>query len=1014
MVLAVYQLAYAVALVSGGRIGDAIGRRRTFLLGVGGFTLASALCGAAPSAEALIAARALQGLAAALLFPQVLSIVQVTFPPAERPRAFAAMGAVIGVATIAGQLVGGALIALDPAGLGWRAVFLVNLPLGLAAIVAARRLVPESRAPRGAAARRRRRRARDRHAAAAPDRAAGGPRGRLADMGVGRAGLRPPLGAAFVAWERRVAAAGEAPLFALSLLGIVSLRRGLGLVLVFYPGLNAFFLMLAFYLQDGMGLTALQSGLVYTPLALGFFVVSLLAPRLVRRLGPAALALGAAVAAGGYVAVVVLVSAAGATLPTVPLIVALVAIGCGQALFLTPLFATVLQGVPTSAAGAASGALSTVQQVGGAVGVAAIGALFFGLLGATPDRADYAHAFATAAVANVAIALAAALLALRLPRAEAEVGSDGADAAAGAEVAAPARSLRPGYRFSVTFALTPAPATVSVTFFARRRLLRANLLKRRVTVAPPPFPAFALPLARRVLPRRAISATLVPALTPPTRTTSPRASTRLSFALLTLTVACAVPLGAGLCVPPPLPLSSPLGTPPPRSTVSQLALTTSSASAITLSVPTPQSIESISPSRALTTSLPYGYLHQSGPQSPPLRSAKTMSRPGPGSIVSSPKLASTSSLPGPPPTTSLPSPPWTTSSPPPASIRTDLVDLVELERLGGVGADDVAVDPEDDPLDAADVVVLARAAVVGAAAERQLDVRLDVVVGAVAPVDVDRVGAGAAVDHVAPLALGAVAGDVVVAGAALDAVAADLALDRVVAVAAEQRVVAVVAVQSVVAGSAVERAGGLLGLDVVVAGAAEDRDRHSDAKRDVLLVVAVAEIDADRRRLDRAGDGGDAARRGGRLVGAVGGTGGERARGVVEDDADARRRSTGRRCGFSPGRGRVDERAVGGAGDGGGAARRRVRARRRRSVRAWSEAAGGGSCDRSIRSNGGVPSGDPRTAPRTWVAAGGGKRRRAGRRQASSAAASGRPASGQQRRCRRAAGVLGPGGGVAS
>ena len=442
-VLAAYQLAYAVALVSGGRIGDAIGRRRAFLLGAGGFTLASALCGAAPSAEALIAARALQGLAAALLFPQVLSIIQVAFPPAERPRAFAVMGAVIGVASIAGQLVGGALIALDPAGLGWRAVFLVNLPIGLGAIVAARRLVPESRAPEA--------RRLDLGGVALASAALllllmalleGREAGWPAWVWIALACV-PPLGVAFAAWERRVAAAGGAPLFSLSVLEIVSLRRGLGLVLVFYPGLNAFFLMLAFYLQDGMGRTPLQSGLIYTPLALGFFVVSLTAPRLVRRLGPAALALGAAVAAAGYVAVVALVAAAGATLPTAPLIAALVAVGCGQALFLTPLFATVLQGMPTASAGAASGALSTVQQVGGAIGVAAIGALFFGLLGSAPDRADYGRAFATAAVANVAIALAAALLALRLPRAEAEAGAETvADgrSGGGAEAAPPARA----------------------------------------------------------------------------------------------------------------------------------------------------------------------------------------------------------------------------------------------------------------------------------------------------------------------------------------------------------------------------------------------------------------------------------------------------------------------------------------------------------------------------------------------------------------------------------------------
>ncbi len=556
-VLAAYQLAYAVALVSGGRVGDAIGRRRAFLLGIGGFTLASALCGAAPSAEALIAARALQGLAAALLFPQVLSIIQVTFPPAERPRAFAVMGAVIGVATIAGQLVGGSLIALDPAGLGWRAVFLVNLPLGVGAIVAARRLVPESRAPEA--------RRLDLGGVALASAALlllllalveGREAGWPAWVWLALAAV-PPLGAAFAVWERRVAAAGGAPLFALSLLEIISLRRGLGLVLVFYLGLNAFFLMLAFYLQDGMGRTPLQSGLIYTPLALGFFVVSLLAPRLVRRLGPAALALGAAVAAGGYVAVVALVAAAGATLPTAPLIVALVAIGCGQALFLTPLFATVLQGVPTA---------RRRRRVGRAEHRPA--GRRRGRRGGD-RRALLRPARKRAGPRRLRQRLRDRRRRQRRDRAGG--GAAGAAAAArgrGGALRACRRRLRRGVRgaagptarqrFSVTFALTPAPATVSVTCFARRRLLRAAVVKRRVTVALPPLPAFALPEATTRLPLRAVSFSFAPALTPPTRTTSPRVSALPSFAAPAFSVACGRWTGLGA----PLLVSSPgLGAP---------------------------------------------------------------------------------------------------------------------------------------------------------------------------------------------------------------------------------------------------------------------------------------------------------------------------------------------------------------------------------------------------------------------------------------------------------------------
>src|SRR4051812_33328526 len=140
-----YVLTFAVALITGGRLGDIFGRRRVFRAGLVGFTLASALCAAAPSPGALIAARVLQGLAAALMWPQVLSIIQVEFAPHERARPLAMLGVVAGLGAMSGQIIGGALIGIDALGLGWRWVFLVNLPLGLAALLLSRRAIPESR-----------------------------------------------------------------------------------------------------------------------------------------------------------------------------------------------------------------------------------------------------------------------------------------------------------------------------------------------------------------------------------------------------------------------------------------------------------------------------------------------------------------------------------------------------------------------------------------------------------------------------------------------------------------------------------------------------------------------------------------------------------------------------------------------------------------------------------------------------------------------------------------------------
>ncbi|HEY5986103.1 MAG TPA: MFS transporter, partial [Streptosporangiaceae bacterium] len=146
-VLAGYQLAFAVTLITGGRLGDIFGRKRLFMLGMAGFTLASALCGLAQSPGMLIGSRVFQGLMGAVMFPQTLSVIQVTFPPRERGTAFGMFGATIGLATITGPLVGGLLINGDLLGLEWRPIFLVNVPIGVIALAAAARLLHESRAP---------------------------------------------------------------------------------------------------------------------------------------------------------------------------------------------------------------------------------------------------------------------------------------------------------------------------------------------------------------------------------------------------------------------------------------------------------------------------------------------------------------------------------------------------------------------------------------------------------------------------------------------------------------------------------------------------------------------------------------------------------------------------------------------------------------------------------------------------------------------------------------------------
>ena len=421
-----YALAFATALITGGRLGDVIGRRRAFRLGVGAFTVASALCGAAPSPTALVLARVAQGLACALMWPQVLSIIQVLFAAEERRRCFAIMGGVQGAASVCGQIVGGALIDLDLLGLGWRAVFLINLPVGIAAVIAAGRLVPESHAQEV--------RRLDLGGVAlgsfvlllvvtpiVEGRAAGWPWWVPAALAAAL-----PLGAAWVAFERRVTARGGAPLVDLSLFALRGYRLGLALALVFYTGLTCVFFLLALYLQDGMGLSPFGSGLAFTPLAVLFVGATLIAPRLFARVGERLIAAGAGIMAVGAAGVALGVAASRPSTTTPALIAGLSILCVGPGIVVPGVINAVLRSVPTTAAGSASGVVSTAQQIGNALGVAIAGAIFFGVLGDATGAHAYDRAFAIALAWTVGTATVSVLLALRL----ATVRDAPADAAA--------------------------------------------------------------------------------------------------------------------------------------------------------------------------------------------------------------------------------------------------------------------------------------------------------------------------------------------------------------------------------------------------------------------------------------------------------------------------------------------------------------------------------------------------------------------------------------------------------
>jgi EmrB/QacA subfamily drug resistance transporter len=409
-VVAGYGLTFATFLITAGRIGDQMGRRRTFAIGLALFTLTSAACGIAPNPGTLVVFRLLQGLAAALISPSVLSIIGVTYRGPDRVRAITVYGMVMGVAAAGAQLIGGLLIAADFAGLGWRTVFLINLPIGAVALLLTPALVPESRADSV---------------------------GRLDIVGTAlvTAGLTavllplvegrqqgwpawtwlslaaaPALFGAFAAHERALNARGGAPLIDLSMFADRAFSAGNLAQVAFWGGQASFFLVLALYLQQGRGLDPLQAGLVFTILAAAYLVTSLRAPRLTLRFGRRLIAVGALTLASGHGLLLAGVADAGTGGSIALLVPGLVLVGAGMGLCITPLVSTVLANVDPQRAGAASGTLSTMQQVGNALGVAVTGVIFFGAV-----DGGYAHAFEVSLAQLAVLLVAVAVLSRLLP-----------------------------------------------------------------------------------------------------------------------------------------------------------------------------------------------------------------------------------------------------------------------------------------------------------------------------------------------------------------------------------------------------------------------------------------------------------------------------------------------------------------------------------------------------------------------------------------------------------------------
>lgn len=372
-----YTLAFATMLVTGGRLGDIYGRKRMFIVGLVGFAAASLVAGLAFSPVVLILARLVQGGFGALMVPQVLAILQVMYPPHDRGRAFSALSVIFAVGTVAGPVVGALLTTADIAGLTWRTIFLINLPVAIACLIVTIKLVPESRGQ-------------DVRRLDLPG---------AALVGIGMLLLVLPLiqgpelgwpawtiaclGASVIAFLVLISAQREradSPLIPMSLFSHRSFRGGLAVSLFFMAGVMPFFLINTFYLQFGQGFSVMHAGLI--GIIWGFAVplfTHLSAKYVTPRIGRLGLQLGLVMLIASMALLIAVITAV-PQMNAAYLAPGLILGGAGMGMTFAPLLTYTLYDVPPDAAGSASGVFNTVQQMGSAIGIALSSMVFFVIL----------------------------------------------------------------------------------------------------------------------------------------------------------------------------------------------------------------------------------------------------------------------------------------------------------------------------------------------------------------------------------------------------------------------------------------------------------------------------------------------------------------------------------------------------------------------------------------------------------------------------------------------------------
>jgi MFS family permease len=394
-IVSVYTLAFALVLITGARVGARVGRRRCFLAGLAAFVTASAAVGAAQSGGMLIGFRAVQGGAAAFMLPQVLTFIQTEFGERARAKAFAMYGMVLALAGAAGPVLGGILLAANVAGLGWRAIFLINVPVGVAVFAAGLRFIPASPADRS-------------QEVSAPGvivltlalvavfypliegRELGWPAWAFVMLG-----MSLPLLIVFARLQLRLARSGRSPMVDLALFKSPGTGVGLAVALIFF-GATSFFFILTIYLQSGLGYSPLRTGVTFTPFSAGIILGSAAAAPLGQRFGRVAVGVGALVMTAALGSMIALVGHDGGGLRAWQLAPSLAIAGVAFGIVSGALAEVVLRHVPARLSAGASGVVNTVIEFGSVLAIAVAGGIFFAELGPRPGAPAFTHAASTA------------------------------------------------------------------------------------------------------------------------------------------------------------------------------------------------------------------------------------------------------------------------------------------------------------------------------------------------------------------------------------------------------------------------------------------------------------------------------------------------------------------------------------------------------------------------------------------------------------------------------------------